>query len=217
MIQVKTFTFNSFEENTYVLSDETGECIIIDPGCHLPNEEQELSSYIAEHNLNPVKILNTHCHIDHILGNQYVSGKYNLKLSIHKEDEIVLNTSAGVASAYGISMNPSPGADEFLVEGDIVKFGNSELKVLFTPGHSPGSISFYSSDGNFVISGDVLFEMSIGRTDLPGGNYATLMNSIVDKLLPLGDDVKVYSGHGRPTTIGQEKSHNPFLLQHFQN
>ena len=124
MIQVKAFTFNSFEENTYVLFDETKECVIIDPGCHLPEEENELTSYIAENQLVPVKLLNTHCHIDHRLGNHYVSNKYLLKLWIHKEDEVVLNTSAGVASAYGISMTPSPSADYFLKEGDKVGFGN---------------------------------------------------------------------------------------------
>jgi len=217
MIKVKTFIFNSFDENTYVLSDETKECIIIDPGCHLSDEEKELSAYIADNQLKPVKLLNTHCHIDHILGNHYVSNKYDLDLIIHQADDIVLKSSAAVASAYGISLTPSPSAKGFLADGDTVKFGNSELKVLFTPGHSPGSISFYSEDEKFIISGDVLFEMSIGRTDLPGGDLDTLMESIAEKLLPLGDDVVVHAGHGRTTTIGKEKKFNPFLREHFQD
>lgn len=217
MITVKSFCFNSFDENTYILSDESRECIIIDPGCHLKNEEEELALYIETENLAPVKLINTHCHIDHILGNRFIAGKYKLKLEVNEKELPVLSASGYVSQMYQIQLNPSPDPEIFLKEGDIIKFGNSELKVLFTPGHSPGSISFYSNTDKFIISGDVLFEQSIGRTDLPGGNYETLIESIVTKLLPLGDEVMVYSGHGNPTTIGNEKKLNPFLREHLQN
>jgi len=217
MISVKSFCFNSFEENTYILSDETGECIIIDPGCHLTEEEKELSDYISSNNLRPVRLINTHCHIDHILGNSFVAGRYKLKLETNENEKPVLSASGYVSQMYQIQLNPSPDIEVFLKEGDLIKFGNSELKVLFTPGHSPGSISFYSAEDRFVISGDVLFEQSIGRTDLPGGNYDTLIDSIITKLLPLGDDCKVYCGHGNATTIGAEKKLNPFLREHLQD
>lgn len=211
MIHIKSFTFNSFEENTYVLSDETGDCVIIDPGCHLEEEEAELAAYIESQKLNPVKLLNTHCHIDHVLGNQFVASKFGLELYIHASEKSVLDASSAVSLMYGIQMAPSPEPSHFLAHGDTVRFGSSSLQVLFTPGHSPGSITFYSQSQGFLISGDVLFRMSIGRTDLPGGNYETLLNSIVRQLLPLGDQVEVYSGHGPVTTLGFEKQYNPFL------
>ncbi len=217
MITVKSFCFNSFDENTYVLSDSSGECIIIDPGCHLKDEEIEISDYVSQNNLTPVRLINTHCHIDHILGNYYISNRYGLKLETHEAEIPVLDSSSYVSKLYQINLTPSPQPETFLKEGDVVKFGVSELEVLFTPGHSPGSISFYSSANNFVISGDVLFERSIGRTDLPGGNYDTLIDSIVSKLLPLGDETIVYSGHGNPTKIGEERKLNPFLREHFEN
>jgi|SRR5688572_2439438 len=217
MITIKSFCFNSFEENTYVLSDETKECIIIDPGCHMKEEEQELTGYISEKNLKPVRLVNTHCHIDHILGNGFIASKYGLVLEAHQMEIPVLKSSDYVSKMYQIHLNPSPEIGKFLKEGDTIKFGNSELMIFFTPGHSPGSITFYSPDGKFIISGDVLFERSIGRTDLPGGDYDTLIDSIITKLLPLGDDVLVYCGHGNSTLLGEEKRLNPFLREHLQN
>jgi len=217
MIIIKSFCFNSFEENTYILSDETGQCIIIDPGCHLANEEKELSSYISENQLKPVRLLNTHCHIDHILGNYYVATKYDLKPEIHRNEIKVLESSVYVSQLYQINLSPSPQPGRFIEEGETIIFGKSKLETLFTPGHSPGSITFYCREQAFVISGDVLFERSIGRTDLPGGNYEVLIDAIMTKLLPLGDEVAVYSGHGAPTTIGMEKKFNPFLREHVQD
>ena len=217
MISIKSFTFNSFEENTYVLYDETGECVVIDPGCHLKDEEEELANFISVNNLNPVKLLNTHCHIDHILGNYFVSKKFNLLPEYHRDETRVLESSGYVSQLYQIHLNPSPVAVSFLNEGDTVKFGNSELSVIFTPGHSPGSVTFFNQKEKFMISGDVLFMQSIGRTDLPGGSYEVLMESIIGKLLPLGDEVKVYSGHGPVTTIGAERKLNPFLREHLQH
>jgi glyoxylase-like metal-dependent hydrolase (beta-lactamase superfamily II) len=210
-MNIASFTFNDFSENTYVLSDDTKKCCIIDPGCNSTSEQTQLSDYIESNNLTPVKLVNTHCHIDHVLGNKYVADKYNLKLTSHKGEQIVLDNMENVARMYGISYTTSPNISDFLDEGDLLQFGNTTLEVFFTPGHSPASISFFHKDSKQLIAGDVLFQGSIGRTDLPGGDHATLIQSIKEKLLPLGDDVVVYSGHGPSTTIGAEKRHNPFL------
>ncbi len=212
MSLVAKFTFNPFQENTYVLYDDTKECIIIDPGCFTQNEKDQLVRFIDEKNLKPVRLINTHCHLDHIFGNRFVAEKYNLELEIHKGEVPVLEAAPMVSANYGIPFpEPSPPASKFLEEGDIVKFGETELEVLFTPGHSPASISFFCKKDKYVIAGDVLFQGSIGRTDLPGGDFPTLISVIKEKLFPLGDDVKVYSGHMGMTTIGAEKKSNPFL------
>lgn len=212
MITIESFTFGPFQENTYVLFDETSECIIIDPGCYDEAERQKLAKFIEDKKLKPVKLINTHCHLDHVFGNRYVADKYNLKLEINEHDKKVLDSFLMSASLYGLNAEPSPQPSVYLNEGDIIKFGNSELEIVFTPGHSPGSITFYNRPQKFMIAGDVLFYGSIGRTDLPGGNYQTLINSIKNKLFPLGDDYTVYNGHGSSTTIGFEKKNNPFLV-----
>jgi len=211
MIKVASFTFNPFDENTFVLSDETGEAIIIDPGCYDDSEKKTLSNYIENNKLKPVKLILTHAHIDHILGNNYVSSKYKLDLEMHAEDVELLVAAPVYGQVWGIQAEPSPSPSKLLKPGDYIKFGKSELEILFTPGHSKGSVSFYSNKDKFAVVGDVLFNGSIGRTDLPGGNHPELIKSIREKLLPLGDDVKIYCGHGPDTTIGFEKKHNPFL------
>ncbi len=212
MISVHYFTFGPFQENTYILFDETKECIIIDPGCYDSSERAELTKFIEENKLKPVKLLNTHCHLDHVFGNGFVAEKYRLQLEINKNDQLVLDSYLGVASMYNLNAQPSPVPSIYLDEGDVIKFGNSTLEILFTPGHSPGSITFYNRGQKFMIAGDVLFYGSIGRSDLPGGHHETLINSIKTKLFPLGDDYKVYSGHGPETTIGFERNNNPFLI-----
>lgn len=211
MISIHSFTFNPIQENMYLLWDETKECVVIDPGCYDHQERAELSKFISDKGLKPVKLLNTHCHLDHIFGNRYVAETYQLKLEINKNDLRILDAFQMTCDLYGMNCDPSPQPEIFLEEGDVIKFGNSQLEILFTPGHSPGSITFYNKEEKFMIAGDVLFYGSIGRTDLPGGNHATLINNIKTKLFPLGDDFKVYSGHGQPTTIGFERKHNPFL------
>lgn len=211
MITVNSFTFGPFEENTYVLHDETMQCIILDPGCYTADEKRELADFIEINKLKPVKLINTHAHIDHMLGNNFVAGKYNLKLEMNEHDVKLLKAAPTYGQMWGINAEPSPDPDVLLKEGDVVQFGNSKLEVLFTPGHSEGSISFYCREDDFVIAGDVLFYGSIGRTDLPGGNFDTLISSIKEKLFPLGDSCKVYSGHGPETSIGFEKENNPFL------
>ena len=211
MIQIASFTFGPFEENTYILYDETKECVIIDPGCYSVGEKNTLASYIKENMLKPVKLLLTHAHIDHVLGCNFVCGKYNLKPQMHKFDLMMLQSLKTVGDMYGIPAESSPGPEIFLTEKDTVAFGISELQIVFTPGHSPGSICFYNREQKFVIGGDVLFYESIGRTDLPGGDYNTLINSIRMHLFSFDDDFTVYPGHGRETTIGHERRFNPFL------
>lgn len=211
MSQVKSFVFNPFQENTYILSDETKECIIIDPGCSNSSEQKELTDYIINNDLKPVKLLNTHCHIDHIMGNNYVSNKFKLGLECHKGDLQMLQKVMDIGKMYGVSVEASPEPVKFLEEGDSITFGNTLLSILFTPGHSPGSICFYNKEEKYIISGDVLFYESIGRSDLPGGHHDTLIKSIQEKLMVLDDSVEAYSGHGPKTTIGHERRNNPFL------
>lgn len=211
MINVHFFTFNGFQENTYILYDETKECVIVDPGCYSNEEQQTLTDFIKENNLNPVKLLNTHCHIDHVLGNNFVATQYNIGLEMHEKDLPTLHATPEYGHLYGFNIDKSPEPATLLNEGDFVNFGNSKLKVVFAPGHSAGHIVFIAEEEKFIIGGDVLFYESIGRTDLPGGDYETLINSIKTKLLPLDDDYKVYSGHGPATYIGHERTNNPFL------
>ena len=211
-MNIKIFTFNQFFENTFIISDSTNECIIIDPGCYDKNEKQILQDYILSNNLVPTRLINTHCHIDHILGNNFVSKTWDLELEIHHKDISLLKNSKDIADLYGfVNYEKSPITNKFLVEGDIIEFGKSNLEVLFTPGHAPGHISLYSKNENFIISGDVLFNNSIGRTDLPGGNYNTLIDTIKSKFLCLDDSTVVYCGHGPSTTVGKERINNPFL------
>ena len=210
-MQVKSFTFNSFQENTFVLYDKSMDCIIIDPGCNAHAERLELTDFIDAHHLNPVGLINTHCHIDHILGNWFVAQTYNLALQAHKGEIPVLEAGETVGNMYGIPYTKSPEISVFIEPNKTLTFGETTLKVLFTPGHSPASISFYHAESNTLIAGDVLFNRSIGRTDLPGGDFNTLVTSITDKLYTLPDDTIVYCGHGPSTTIGEEKRENPFV------
>jgi len=210
-MDIASFTFNDFLENTYVLYDSTKECAIIDPGCKNQGERKILVDFIEAKGLKPVLLLNTHCHIDHVLSNKFVAEKYNLRLSSHKGEVPVLESCVMVANMYGIPYEQSPEIEVFVEEGDQIKFGNTTLEVLFTPGHSPASISFFHKETKVLVAGDVLFQGSIGRTDLPGGDFDTLIASIKNKFYPLGDEVKVYSGHGSSTNLGVEKKSNPFL------
>jgi hydroxyacylglutathione hydrolase len=211
MIQHKSFTFNPFQENTYVLWDESNDCIIIDPGCYDRNEEKELADFIEESKLNPVKVVNTHCHIDHIFGNTFCTEKYKVPLLYHIEEVPIIEAAMSSVALYGLQYNPSPEADYFLVEGEKLFWGDSSLSIRFTPGHSPGSVCFIADKEQFVIGGDVLFNGSIGRTDLPGGDHQTLLNSIRRELFTLPDEFIVYSGHGPSTQIDFERRTNPHL------
>ncbi len=211
MFQIQAFTFNPIQENTYILFNELKECIIIDPGCYFSEEKEQLESFISNHNLQPKYLLNTHCHLDHVFGNKFVHDTFGLSLHMHALEKTLLELAPATGLIYNTPFDSYQGEIIFLDEKDIITLGNDQLEILFTPGHSPGSICFYCAQQHFVISGDVLFQRSIGRTDLPGGDYNTLINSIKNKLWPLPDDTKVYSGHGSITTIVEEKKYNPFL------
>jgi len=211
MITIEKLVFNPFQENTFVLFDETKECIIIDPGVYEEHEKKHLQDYISANGLKPKKQIYTHCHIDHILGNNFIIKTYGLKPEIHKAGLPFLLRGHEQGKIYGFQMEENAATDLFIEEGDIIKFGNSELKVVYTPGHADGSICFISDDQKFVITGDVLFRDSIGRTDFPTGDFDLLMQSIHQKLFTLEDDFTVYCGHGPETSIGYEKVNNPFI------
>jgi glyoxylase-like metal-dependent hydrolase (beta-lactamase superfamily II) len=214
MLQFETFVFNLYQENTFVLWDDTGECVVMDPGCYSQAEKDELAGFIADKGLNVVYLLNTHGHIDHILGNRFVKETYKVPFLTHEKVVPALERAPAYGPMFGLSMAPSPLPDRFLNDGDKVHFGNTELEVLFVPGHSAGHIAFFHRESENLFSGDVLFSGSIGRTDLPGGSYPVLMASIVEKLLPLGPEVRVHCGHGSDTTLGREERTNPFILDY---
>lgn len=211
MTTIKQFAFNPFQENTYIISDSSGECAIIDPGMNDASEQEALVSYIAKQGLKPVLLLNTHTHIDHILGNDFVQETYKLPLTAHPESAVFLQHAAKQAAAYGLNLGKVTPIEKFIEDGDVVSFGNTTMQVFYTPGHADGSVCFYVPDANFVVTGDVLFCQSIGRTDLPTGDYDVLQNSIWKKLFVLPDITLVYPGHGPHTTIGAEKSDNPYV------
>lgn len=210
MLNVLRLTFNPFQENTYVIHDGR-EAIVVDPGCWDPAEQQELEAALERNGLTPVRVVLTHAHIDHILGCSWMHKRYGLSPELHRADHPILHGGARTASMYGLPYDPAPEPKGFLQEGDTIRIGDAELSVLFVPGHAPGHIAFYHAPGKFVVSGDVLFQSSVGRVDLPGGDMDTLLRSIRDTLFPLGDDVTVHCGHGPATTIGREKRSNPFL------
>ena len=212
MITIEKFAFNPFQMNTYILSDETNECVIIDPGCYEEREERILSEYISSQNLHPVKLLFTHSHIDHIFGTNFVAKKYSLKPEIHKAGLPFHINGDEHAKMYGFEIDKVVEPENFIEEGDIIKFGNSEIKVVYTPGHADGSVCFIGDKDKFVITGDVLFRDSIGRTDFPTGDFDVLKKSIHTKLFTLPDDFTVYSGHGPETSIGYEKVNNPYVM-----
>jgi hydroxyacylglutathione hydrolase len=213
MYNVKVFTFSPIQENTYVLSNDKKEAIIIDPGCYGQEEEQQLEDYIVSEGLQPRLLLNTHCHLDHVFGNKFVAEKWGLKPHIHPNEKQVLEYAPVSGLMWNLPFHNYSGDVVFLNEGDVTGLDNEPLDVLFTPGHSPGSISFYSKRGGFIISGDVLFQRSVGRTDLPMGDFNTLANSIRTRLYTLPDDTRVYSGHGPSTSVGEEKRNNPFVKE----
>lgn len=209
MITIKKFVVNPLDENCFVISDSTGECIFIDPGFYYDEELSEISNYITQNKLNPVKIVSTHCHFDHIIGVEFVRREYGIPFLAHADDVFLIERATD--NMFGLKINPLKPVDSFLEEGEKVSFGNTELEIIHIPGHSPGHVVFYSKDENFIIVGDVLFRGSIGRTDLSGGNYNDLISNIKNKIFSLPDETKVYCGHGHETTVGFEKHTNPFF------
>ena len=211
MLQVKFFPFNAFSENTYIISNEKKNAIIIDPGNFLPREDSAFFDYIEQNELKPIQIVNTHCHLDHVLGVHACKEKYQIPFSFHSTEQQVLDWAPEAAMRYGVPMVHSPKADFYLKEGDNIMLDDDKLKILFAPGHSPGHVCFYSAANNFVIAGDVIFQSSIGRTDLPGGDFDTLMQSIHSQIFTLPDETIIYCGHGPSTTVGIEKMNNPYV------
>lgn len=211
MIQVKTFVFNPFSENTYVIYDDTRQAIILDPGCYFPEEQHTITRFIADNKLKPQYIANTHGHIDHILGMNFLKSHYGIPVIMHPEDLGILKSGRAFGNMLGIQTEEPEEPDRWIKASEKLEFGHDFFHVYHVPGHSPGSIALYNENHNLVFAGDVLFKRAIGRTDLPGGNHQQLINSIKDQLLKLNNDTMVYPGHGETTTIGEEKDENPFL------
>ena len=211
MLNINYFTFNAFEENTYIIANEKKQCWIIDPGMYQQDEKEALFSFISDKQLQPQAIINTHAHLDHIFGVQALMDKYHIPFLLHEQETDVLKMAAGSATMFGFDFRDIPKPTSYITAGKPLQLGDDTLQVFHTPGHSPGSVSFYYPTGNWIISGDVLFSGSIGRTDLPGGNFDTLIKSIHTHLFTLPGETTVLSGHGPATTIGEEKKHNPFL------
>jgi hydroxyacylglutathione hydrolase len=212
MFTVKAFTFSPVQENTYVLFNETGAAIVIDPGCYFEEERDLLQNFITQNKLEPKLLLNTHCHLDHVFGNKWIHENWDLLLHIHPNEKQVLDFAPASGLMWNLPFDNYNAELVYLQEGQKVQLGTDELELIFAPGHSPGHLCFYCRKQGFLIGGDVLFRESIGRTDLPGGNHATLISNIKTKLFTLPDETVVYSGHGPATTIGYEKKHNPFLV-----
>ncbi|XVJ66661.1 MAG: MBL fold metallo-hydrolase [Lacibacter sp.] len=211
MFTVKAFTFSPVQENTYLLYNEQGEAIVIDPGCYFEEERDVLYTFITQNQLRPVLLLNTHCHLDHVFGNKWIHETWNLLLHIHPNEKQVLDYAPASGLMWGLPFDNYSGEPVYLNEAERLQLGEDELELIYAPGHSPGHLCFYCKKQQFLIGGDVLFYESIGRTDLPGGDHATLISNIQNKLFCLPDETVVYSGHGPATTIGHEKKHNPFL------
>ena len=211
MLTVKSFIFSPLQENTYIVHNEIGECCIIDPGCYFGNERNELKEFLHKSGLQPKYLLNTHCHLDHVFGNQFVHETYRLTLHLHELEKPVLDYAPTFGLDWGLPFDPYKGDLIFLRENGVLRLGSDQFVIILTPGHSPGSICFYCEAQQFIISGDVLFRESIGRSDFPGGDQQELERSIREKLYVLPDNVLVYSGHGPVTTIGFEKQNNPYV------
>ncbi|MFB6258516.1 MAG: MBL fold metallo-hydrolase [Flavobacteriales bacterium] len=211
-MKILSFTFNPFMENSYVILDDSEqECLIIDPGCYEASEQEELSNTIRDHGVRPSRLINTHCHIDHVLGDKFVCDHYGLKPEMHEKELVLLEGVNEYAPVYGFRFEAPPRPDRFIQEGEHIEFGTSSLEVLLVPGHSPGHIVLYDRKGGALIGGDVLFQGGIGRTDFPHCDHDTLISGIRDKLFNLPDETVVHPGHGPSTTIGQEKLSNPFV------
>lgn len=210
-MKIKKFVFNPFQVNSYIVYDQTGECLIIDASCYDKDEIKIFTEFISTNNLTPVKIVNTHGHVDHLPGNSFLAEKYSIDVAMHKEDLFLVESAVQHGLFFGFDISKPPVPSVFLKDKQNIQFGESFLEIRHAPGHSPGSVVLYSESDGFVITGDVLFAGSIGRTDLPGGNYEVLLQSIRNQLLTLPGNVMVYPGHGAPTTIDNERENNPFL------
>ena len=211
MLHIKCFTFNPFQENTYLLYDEEGTATLIDPGCYTEEEKQELEAFIRKEKLQVTQLLNTHCHIDHVLGNAWAIDRFGVTLQIHALEVPVLKSVEVYAPNYGFRDYVQSTASSFLAEGQEIQIGKEKLRCIFVPGHAPGHLVFYHEASKRCIAGDALFKGSIGRTDLPGGNHALLLEKIKSQLFVLPEETVIFPGHGPETSIGYEKKNNPFV------
>lgn len=211
MVTIRSFTFNFFSTNTFVLSDETKQCIIIDPGCSKPAEEEELVKYIEKNNLTPVAQVITHFHIDHVLGISFIFNKYGIEATAHEGGKVFWENSESLGFRFGFKGDEFREPKHFVKEGDLIKFGDSEFEVIEVPGHADGSICLVNNKQHFIMAGDVIFYGSIGRTDLPTGDFDILKTNILNKIFTLDDNYVIYPGHGQKTTVGMERLHNPFI------
>ena len=212
-MKIACLTFNPIQENTYVLWDETNECVVIDAGNSSPREDAVLDNFIAEHGLKPVLAANTHGHFDHTLGVEHLKQRYGIPFALSSKDAFLLENAATSGSIFGVKVGAMPTVERDLDGEQEIRFGKTSLRVLRTPGHTPGHVAFFDEGSKSLFTGDTLFRESIGRTDLPGGDYSWIMRSILDVLVPLGDEVHVYPGHGPESTIGHEVLYNPFIVE----
>ena len=211
MIRIERHVFNAFQVNTYLIRDDHDQCLIVDPAFYSPEEKRDFDAYITEQGLSVSGQINTHGHVDHVLGVMHVKSTYDKAFRAHTSESSLIKNAPLMGEVYGLSVQPIPGIDEAIEDNELIPFGAYSLRAILVPGHSPGSLAFYSKEGGFVITGDALFQQSIGRTDLPGGDYDTLIQSIRTRLLTLPPETVVYPGHGPASTIGEEASGNPFL------
>ena len=211
-MNIKKFEFNMFPVNTYLIWDETNEAVIIDPGMFFATEKEQLKQFIADKGLKLKYLINTHLHLDHILGNPFVCHEYGLKPLANQEDEFWLDNAAQQSRMFGFELPEDQVAlGGYLNEGDQISFGNTTLEVILVPGHSPGHLVFYNKKSGDAFAGDVLFQGSVGRADLQGGNFTQLKENIIKKLFILPNETVIHPGHGPSTTIGNEKLYNPFF------
>jgi len=214
MIQIKTFYFNDLRTCCYLLWDPSQALIIVDPGCYTTQEQERLKKFITQEGLHPTFVVNTHAHFDHIMGNAFVCAQWGIKTLIHPAEQQMLENADKYCRIFDMEIEKPPVDTLPLSEQEPIRFGNSSIQVLETPGHSPGGICLYLPQEGFLITGDTLFAGSIGRTDLPGGDYDLLIDNIQTKLLPLDPALRVFPGHGPETTLGHECLYNPFLTPH---
>ena len=216
MICVARLVFNPFAVNTYILYDGTRDCIVVDPGNYSSREDAILTEFLSERGLRPVMALCTHGHVDHILGVDYVKRVYGVPFAVSSDDGFLLDSAKTHGAIYGFDIQSPPKPDIDLKGEDKVSFGDSELMLVATPGHTPGHLCLYNKEQKIALTGDTLFRESIGRTDLPGGDYSWIMKSILEKIVPLGDEMTIYPGHGGESTIGHELLYNPFIVEVIQ-
>ncbi len=213
MIKIAVLVFNPFQENTYIISDSTGECAIIDAGNYGDSEDEKLKKYIEEKGLKPTLIINTHGHVDHMLGVDYAKSQFNAPFALHGDDNFLIESAQTHGTLYGFNVKSIPSVDIDMSKMSEISFGETTLQIIHTPGHTPGHVSLFEPKSKSLFCGDTLFKESIGRTDLPGGDYTWIMKSILESIVPLGEDVNIFPGHGPKSDIGHETRNNPFIVE----